>query len=161
MSLYSLGLSGADAAPRVEESRRLLRPGGQLLLLMPLRGSFQELIDLLREQALASESSELSEAIDVLAAGRPSVEQTTESLESAGFDDVDVSLHRLSLDYEFGAQFFEDPSVQVLLEPPLRRALPPGQADAVLASLRVSIDRYWSDLPFELTLNLGCISARR
>ncbi len=161
VSLFSIGLSAGEAAMLVEESRRLLRRDGQLLLLMPLRGSFAELLDLLREQAQALGSAELWAAVEALAAERPGVEQATEALESAGFADVDVGLHRLSLDYETGAQFFDDPTVLLLLEPPLRRALPPAQAEAVSAGLRRSIDLYWSDMPFELTLNLGCISARR
>ena len=66
------------------ELRRLLAPGGQALIAMPLRGSFQELADLLREYALKTEASDLAKSLEANIVTRPTIETFCESLEDAG-----------------------------------------------------------------------------
>ena len=46
------------------EMKRLLAPSGQLLIAVPLRGSFAEVADLLRECALKNDDSALALAVD-------------------------------------------------------------------------------------------------
>src|SRR5262249_30542556 len=61
----------ADAEGRAAllgELRRILVPGGQALLALPLRGSFPEINDMVREFALRQDLPELGAAIDAAAA---------------------------------------------------------------------------------------------
>ena len=71
---------------------RVLAPTGQALLAMPLRGSFQELGDLLREYALKLDEASVAAAVDRATLGRPTVEMLGAELEDAGFHFVDVGL---------------------------------------------------------------------
>jgi len=150
-----------DRGQLLSESARLLAPHGQALVAMPLRGSFQEIGDLLREYALKYEDPDVSRAVDLGAQGRPTVESLSEELEAAGFDFVDVSLRPTTLTFQSGRDFFEDPVARLLIVPEVRADLDLDDADGPLAYVREAIDKYWSDGPFELTVNVGCASGRR
>src|SRR5262249_34155719 len=78
-------LAAPDERARVlTEFARLLAPRGQALLAMPLRGSFQEVADLLREYALKNESTEVSKKVEAAVLVRPTIEMLGAELEEAG-----------------------------------------------------------------------------
>jgi SAM-dependent methyltransferase len=143
------------------ELARLLAPNGQALIAMPLRGSFQEVIDLIREFALKYDDSGASLAADKAAVARPTVELMSAELEHAGFDFIDVSLRPTTLSFQSGRDFFEDPIARLLILPEIRLDLALPDADRAFGYVREAIDKYWSDGSFELTVNVGCASGRR
>jgi hypothetical protein len=55
----------------------------------------------------------------------------------------------------------EDPIFRLLILPEIRATI--GVKDMVgpLRYVQDAINRYWSEEPFELTINVGCASARR
>jgi SAM-dependent methyltransferase len=145
----------------LREAARLLCPGGQALIALPLRGSFQEVFDLFREYALKYDETELGNALEQAAAAQPTIETLSEELEAAGFDDVDVEHRTAALAFGSGRDFVEDPATRLLILPELGPAID-GQALAKPALyLRDAIDKYWSETQFELSLTVGCASARK
>jgi len=150
-----------ERAKMIGEFARVLAPRGQALLAMPLRGSFQEIADLLREYALKNESAEIARQVESAVQIRPTVEMLGAELEEAGFGFVDVESRPLVLSYKSGRDFFEDPVTRLLLMPEFRTNLGLGDLDAAFTYVRGAIDRYWSDSPFELTVQVGCASGRR
>ena len=153
---------GADERLRlVGDMLRLLCPGGQAILALPLRGSFQEVADLLREYALKFDDAEFGKAIELALATCPSIESLASELETAGFEDVDVEIRQTSLPFDSGRAFIEDPVSRLQIVPELRSLL--GQEDLArpLEYVRDAIDRYWSEGKLELGLNVGCASARK
>lgn len=140
---------------------RLLYAGGQALIALPLRGSFQELFDLLREYAVKHDDGPLAEAVERTAARLPTIEMLSDQLESVGLSDVDVELRGTTLRFDSGRALMEDPVARLLLLPELRRALGVASAEPAVAYLRDAVDRYWSELELELGVNVGCASARR
>ena len=143
------------------EAHRLLCPGGQALIALPLRGSFQELADLCREFALKSEDKNLSGAIDHAMQARPNLEMVSDELESAGFDDVDVEIRRVSLNFDTGREFVDDPMTRLMILPDFRSMLQMEAIDDAVAYVREAIDKYWASSDFELSVNVGCASARK
>ena len=143
------------------ELARLLAPHGQLLLAMPLRGSFQEIADLLREYALKYDDINVSQAVEHATLARPTVDDLMGQVQKAGFEFVDVDLRPASVPFRSGRDFFEDPVVRLLVLPELMLHYGLDHADRSLAYVREAIDKYWSDGTFELTLNVGCASGRR
>ena len=143
------------------ELARLLAPHGQALIAMPLRGSFPEIADLLREFALKSEAVSLSDAVDRASFGRPTVELLGTELEDAGFGFVDVELRTSVLEWRSGRDFYEDPVTRLILFPEFRAQLGMLELDAAWEYVREAIDKYWSDATFELTVNVGCASGRK
>jgi SAM-dependent methyltransferase len=150
-----------ERAAVLEECARLLAPHGQAVVAMPVRGSFQEIGDLLREYALKYEDPDVSRAVELAALVRPTVEAFGEELEAAGFDYVDVSLRPTTLQFQSGRDFFEDPSARLLILPEVRLELSLEDDVGPLSYVREAIDKYWSDGPFELTVNVGCATGRR
>jgi SAM-dependent methyltransferase len=150
-----------DRGKVLREFARLLAPHGQALVAMPLRGSFVELGDLLREYALKYDDNEVAAAVERASLVRPTVEMFGAELEEAGFDYVDVSLRPTTLAFQSGRDFFEDPVARLLVLPEVRLNLGLDDPDKAFAYVRDAIDKYWSDGTFELTVNVGCATGRR
>jgi SAM-dependent methyltransferase len=120
----------------LDEFRRLLVPGGQVVLAMPIRGSFSELGDLLREYALKHEASEVDAAVTYATHLRPTMEMLDEELVDAGFTDVDVDVRPLVLTFRSGRDFFEDPSTRLLVIPDYCAELPIAMMNKPLVYVR-------------------------
>lgn len=143
------------------EMSRLLCEGGQALVAMPLRGSFQEIADLFREYGLKHDDSEFSKAIEAALLNRPSIETLSEELEAAGLDDIDVEIRQTTLSFDSGRAFVEDPVSRLLIIPEVRTWLAVDDLKKPLEYVRDAIDKYWSEGKLELSLNVGCASARK
>ena len=150
-----------DRMELLHESHRLLYSGGQLLFAVPLRGSFQELGDLLKEYALKQDRDEFADRVERMMNRRPTIERLADVLESVGFIDVDVEFRHTALRFASGRAFVDDPVTRLMLIPDLKAELAADELDEPIEYLRDAIDRYWSEHEFELTLNVGCASARR
>lgn len=154
-------LKREDRALLHHELARVLAPHGQAVVAIPMRGSFQEIIDLLREFALKEETPELTQAVEQAAAARPTMEALGAELEEAGFNYVDVELKTFTLDFQSGRAFFEDPVTRLLVLPDLRSTLAVARPDEAFAYVREAIDKYWSEGAFTLTVNVGSVTGRR
>jgi ubiquinone/menaquinone biosynthesis C-methylase UbiE len=154
-------LNAEERPQLLAEASRLLYPAGQLLVAMPLRGSYQEIADLFREYSLKYDDTKFGEAIEVAMQTRPTIETLSEELESVDFDDVDVEIRQTQLAFDSGRAFVEDPVSRLLIQPELRSELGIADLTRPLEYVRDAIDKYWSETKFELTLNVGCASARK
>jgi SAM-dependent methyltransferase len=156
----------ADARGRVallNELRRVLVPGGQALLALPLRGSFPEINDMVREFALRQDLTALSQAVDAAAASRPTIETISEEFETAGLSEVDVDVHLIAVSFNDGRAFLEDPIARLMVLPEMRvlLSLEPDVAQKCFDYIHDAVAKYWSEGVFELTVNVGCASGRR
>ena len=144
------------------EHARLLTGNGQMVVALPLRGSFPEVYDMLREYALRHDQPHFGEAVDAAASSRPNPETLVEQIEGAGFYDVEVGLNLVAISFESGRDFLDDPISRLVVEPDVRSSLPPETGiDAAWSYATDAIAKYWSEIRFELTVNIGCASARR
>jgi SAM-dependent methyltransferase len=147
----------------LSELRRILMPGGQALLALPVRGSFPELNDMLREFALRQDLPNLSKAVDVAAQRRPTIETISEEFENAGLSEVDVDVQLIAVSFNNGREFLDDPIAKLMVMPDMRVQLPiePSVIEPALQYVSEAILKYWSEGVFELTVNVGCASGRR
>ena len=150
-----------DRVALFQEMYRLLCDGGQALVAFPLRGSFQEIADLFREYGLKHDDSDFSKAIESALVGRPSIEALSEELEDAGLEDIDVEIRQTQLSFDSGRAFVEDPVSRLLIIPEVRTWLAVNDLQKPLEYVRDAIDKYWSEGKLELSLNVGCASARK
>lgn len=162
LSLHPVG-GPTERRALVAEMRRLLFPAGQALLAMPLRGSFPELYDMLREFALRHELADFGTAIDANAAARPNLESVTEEFEDAGLGDVDVNVELITLSFSSGREFLEHPAFDLVILPELLASVggDEGLHERAKAYVQEAVSKYWSEGAFDLTVNVGCVSARR
>ena len=150
----------AERKRLLEELARIVAPRGQALVAMPLRGSFIEIADLLRECALKNELTELTNAVEAAMQLRPTDELFKRELEAVGFEYVEVDMRTRTLRFDSGRQLFEDPATRLMLLPEFRVNLNMPD-DRPFNYVREAIDKYWSDGTFELTVNVGVVSGRR
>jgi SAM-dependent methyltransferase len=156
----------AGAEGRVEllgELRRVLMPGGQALLSLPLRGSFPEINDMIREFALRQDLADLGKAVDAASSSRPTIETIAEEFEGAGLTEVDVDVQLIAVSFNNGREFLEDPITKLMVFPDLAAVLPLDRelAAPCLRYVHDAISKYWSEGVFELTVNVGCASGRK
>ncbi len=147
----------------LNELRRLLMPGGQALLALPLRGSFPEVSDMIREFALRQDLSDLGKAVDSAAASRPTIETISEEFEDAGLSEVDVDVQLIAVSFPNGREFLDDPITRLMVLPEVRAVLTMDEAvsTACMRYVHEAISKYWSEGVFELTVNVGCASGRK
>jgi SAM-dependent methyltransferase len=150
-----------ERARLIAECARLLAVYGQILVAMPVRGSFQEIADLLREYALKYDDFAVGRATEQAVLARPTIKSLAAEVTESGFDFVEDSLRPMVLRFRSGRDFFEDPIARLMILPEVRAELGPERADSALAYVREAIDKYWSDGDFELSVNIGCVSGRR
>ena len=150
----------AERAELWNAMRWLLCGGGQAIVALPLRGSFAEIIDLLREYALKFDDSEFARNLEDHVGRCLSLETLSDEFEAAGFDDVDVEVRNFTLPFESGRTFSEDPISRLFILPELRGWLEKEDLERPLAYVRDAIDKYWSEGKLELTVSVGCASAR-
>lgn len=153
----------SERAQLLAELRRVLVPGGQAVIALPLRGSFPEIADIARECALKQDLSELGAAVDSSALSRPTIETIAEEIEGAGLVEVEVDVQLIAVSFENGRDFLEDPISRLMVIPEATAMLDlePHIVDAMVKYLHHAISKYWSEGVFELTVNVGCASARR
>lgn len=151
----------AERQMLLEELARIVAPRGQALVAMPLRGSFLEIADLLRECALKHELTDLTNAVEAAVQLRPTDDLFKKELEKVGFEYVEVDVRSRTLRFESGRQLFEDPVTRLMLLPEFRVNLNMNDIDRPFSYVREAIDKYWSDGTFELTVNVGVVSGRR
>lgn len=159
MTLHPLA-APAERKRMLEELARIVAPRGQALVAMPLRGSFVEIADLLRECALKHELTELTNAVEAAVQLRPTDEGFKRELEAVGFEYVEVDSMPRTLRFDSGRQLFEDPATRLMLLPEFRVNLHMPD-DRPFSYVREAIDKYWSDGAFELTVNVGVVTGRR
>jgi SAM-dependent methyltransferase len=160
MSLHP-GASPIERATLFEEMQRLLYRGGQALVALPLHGSFQELGDMLREFALKYDRADLGKAADQTAADLPTIESLTEELEGVGLSDVDFELRQLTLSFDSGRAFVDDPVTRLLVLPELQEAMPDLELREAADYVALAIDKYWAHRSFEVVVKAGAVSARK
>jgi SAM-dependent methyltransferase len=160
MSLHPIG-TARDRMELFREMERLVYPGGQALVSLPLRGSFQEIGDLFREYSLKNDHGDLGRATEAAMLGRPNIESLSEELEDAGFEDIDIDVRQVSLSFPGGRAFTEDPVTRLLVVPELAAHM--GITDLVepLQYLNDAIGKYWSRRDFEVSVVIGTASARK
>jgi SAM-dependent methyltransferase len=158
--MHALGVPH-DRARLLRECARLLAVSGQVIVSMPVRGSFQELGDLLREYALKHDDVSVAQAVDEAELARPTIEGLGEELRDAGFDFVEIEQRPSTVRFQRGRDFFEDPIARLVILPELRLELGLEQRPEPLSYVRDAIDTYWSDGTFELSVNVGCATGRK
>ena len=114
----------------------------------------------MREYALKFDDSEFGKAVELALATCPSIESLAEELENAGFEDVDVEIRQTTPPVRQRARLRRRPR-----EPPANRPRAPHllareDLKKPLEYVRDAIDKYWAEGKLELTLNVGCASAR-
>lgn len=143
------------------EMRRVLVPGGRLLLTEALAGTWEEVTDMFREIALRTDDGALASRLDRIGARYPSAAELEAKVAAAGFRDVAVELEEYQLTFASAADIFTDPAIRFVALPEWRWIA--GFADGserVLEQVQRSLETYFGGGPLSLRVSAGLVTAR-
>jgi ubiquinone/menaquinone biosynthesis C-methylase UbiE len=151
-----------DRGAVLSEAWRVLRPGGQVAFTTALRGSFLEVLDLLREVSLRFDLGRVTERVEQYAMAFPSPESLRQELDAHSFRSVAVETRPFTLEYASGRDLLSDPVIHsAALAEWTWCAEGAPEPQVVIDHLRDTIDVYFQGRVFELTVVAGCVTARR
>ncbi len=157
VAIANLVLGDADHdVPRLAELRRVVRPGGWLLATVALRGSFDELFDLLAEACEATQLLTQKTASQEARAALPDDDALRLRFADAGFTVQTFGVEDRLLALSDGASLVDDPLVREVLLPALTGAPLPESASQALAR---AADTWFKD-GMPLRVRTGIVVAR-
>ena len=160
----SWGGAGAPPGERAVtgEIRRVLVPGGRALLSRPLAGTFEEVLDMLREVSLRRDLAAAQRRVELLGGRYPTREAWAEQLAHAGFAPVEVRAYEHRLAFKSARELFADPLVRAVAVSEWRwvAGLEPG-SETVLEECERALETYFAAGPVSLTVVAGAAFATK
>lgn len=148
-------------AEALAEMRRVLVPGGRLLLTRAMAGTFTEVLDMFHEVALREDLPQVQQRVDTVAARYPTDAVFASAARAAGFEDVEVRQEVFRLPFRSAREIFTDPLVRFVGLPEWRWIAGMDQDGArVLEEVERSLEIYFAGGPLSLTVHAGLLEAR-
>ncbi len=159
----NLALADAPEPQRtVAELANMLKPGGALLLSVPLRGTWGELLDIyrdiLRDVLRDDRRAEALAALDAYLNAMPDGDTCARWLEQAGLGNVEITVDRWEVLFQSAREFFFAPLIQ--LGPLSRWKQIAGRGDEmqdIFFFVKQAIDTYFAGRVFSVTIVGGCV----
>jgi ubiquinone/menaquinone biosynthesis C-methylase UbiE len=151
-----------DRAAALSEAVRALRPGGQLVLTLPLRGTWAEFLDIYRDVLRENGRAEALAALDGYVAGLPDGDAAVRLLEDAGLGDVTIAVDRWEILFKSGREFFFAPLIE--LGPLSRWKQLAGRGDEmqdIFFFTKEAIDTYFKGSPFAVSVVGAAVAGRK
>ena len=159
----NLGLAEAPEPERtVAELANMLKPGGELVLTVPLRGTWGELLDIYRDVLRDDRRTEALAALDAYVAGFPDGDTCVRWLEQAGFANVEIAVDRWEILFQSAREFFFAPLIN--LGPLSRWKQIAGRGDEmqdIFFFVKQAIDTYFEGRAFSVTIAGACVKGRK
>ena len=161
--LSNLGLSEAADPPAVlREMARVTKPGGRVIVTLPLRGSFAEFFDIYREVLARSERADALGRLEEHIARNPEPEQAVGWMEGAGLRPVDLEMNSFSLLFRSSREFLFAPVIEFGPLPAWKDIAGKGEEmQEIFVQIKEAIDTYFGGRPFELSVKAGCLRGHR
>ena len=159
----NLGLAESEEPARtVVELSHMLKPGGELVLTLPLRGTWAEFLDIYRQVLRDGGKSESLAALEAYVAAQPDGDTCARWLEEAGLTDVEVAVDRWELLFKSAREFFFAP---IIHDGPLSRwkhiAGRGDEMQDVFFFTKEAIDAYFAGGIFSVTIVAAAVKGRK
>jgi len=152
----------ADPARAVRELARVLAPGGQAVITVPLRGSWTEFLDIYRDVLLDNGTPESAAALDQYVASLPDGAMATSWLTSAGLVDVELTVERWEILFKSAREFFFAPLVELGPLSRWKRIAGRGEdMQDVFFFTKEAIDTYFKGTAFPVTIVGAALRGRK
>ena len=165
---YDLALSnlavGEASDPRatIGELHRCLKPGGRVLMTLPLQGSWAEFLDLYGDVLTEQGKREGLAALTAWKAAVPDAATAASWLDAAGFTQTSVEMERFELLFKSAREFFFAPVVERGPLPVWKQIAGRGdEMQDVFFFIKEAIETYFSRTVFPVTMVIGCLSGTK
>jgi SAM-dependent methyltransferase len=157
------GFAGKEPIQRaLQELCRLTAPGGRVLAVAPLAGTWGEVLDLMDEALVELGEAEARRALAAHRAEEKTGAQLMADAEAAGLVDVELEVGRWELVFRTGRELLYAPLVETGPLPAWKAIA--GKArdmNAVFVSLNDTIDTYSGRAGFAVSVVAGRVSGRK
>ncbi len=108
VTFTNLGMEDFDVPPSevIKDFARVTQPGGQVLVTMPMRGSWEEFFDIYREVLVKGDNNEVLNSLEEYIESFPDHETAVQWMHDAGLKDVQVDQEVFSLLFKSAREFF-------------------------------------------------------
>jgi ubiquinone/menaquinone biosynthesis C-methylase UbiE len=161
LTFSNLGLGDLSISSReaVAEFARVTAPGGQVLVTLPLRGTWLEFLDIYREVLTKHDRHDTLEQLTEYMEAIPEPETAIGWLEEAGLEEVDLVVEEFSLLFKSSREFFFAPVIEFGPLREWKRIAGKGQEmQDIFWFIKEAIDAYFGDRAFSVTVVAGCLS---
>jgi len=160
----NLGLEDLEV-PRQEaiaELVRVTKPGGQVLVTMPMEGSWGEFLDIYREVLVKHDMEETLGHLEDYALQFPSSQEAIATARAVGLQDVSLDVDEFRLLFRSAREFFFAPVIEYGPLRTWKRLSGKGQVmQDIFWYIKEAIDAYFGGTSFSLTVLSGCVSGTK
>jgi ubiquinone/menaquinone biosynthesis C-methylase UbiE len=151
-----------DPRAAIADFARVCKPGGFVLVTMPLKGSWGEFYDIYREVLVKHDHHEILRKLDEELQRSPDPEEAHRWLEGAGLLDVTVETEEFDLLFRSAREFFFAPVIEYGPLPQWKEIAGKGETmQEIFWHIKEAIDAYFGDRAFSVTIKAGCLLGRK
>lgn len=160
VTFTNLGLDEFDGSPEevIKDFARVTQPGGQVLVTLPLRGSWSEFFDIYREVLVKQDKNELLETIEDYVESFPTPEIAVRWMRDAGLRNITVDKEKFDLLFKSAREFFFAPVIEYGPLKTWKSLVGKGQQmQDIFWYIKEAIDAYFSSTAFSVSVVASCI----
>jgi ubiquinone/menaquinone biosynthesis C-methylase UbiE len=151
-----------DPEVGIREFVRVCKPGGRVVVTLPLAGTYQEFFDILREVLVKHDQQQAIDRLDAYLVRYPPLEQAQAWFEDAGCSDVQAECESYTLLFKSAREFFFAPIIEYGPLTDWKSIAGKGsQMQEIFWEAKASIDAYFGKSSFAVTVMAGCVKARK
>lgn len=151
-----------DLEAAVRDLVRVAKPGGQVAVTLPLRGTWVEFLDIFREVLQKHDKLANLRQLDDWVAALPEAETVARWMESAGLGDLKVSTERWEILFRSAREFFFAPLIEYGPLPAWKDLAGRGdEMQDVFYYIKEAIDAYFAGTAFPVSVVGGCLSGTK
>jgi ubiquinone/menaquinone biosynthesis C-methylase UbiE len=161
--ISNLGLMRLDSPRKaVSEFARVTKCHGRTMITLPLAGTYNEFFDIYREVLTKNDQHEVLSRLEDHIALSPDVDTVVSWMEEAGLGDLEVEVEEFSLLFKSSREFFFAPVIEFGPLSAWKEVAGKGKAmQEIFWNIKESIDAYFSDRAFEITVKAGCFKGTK
>ncbi len=159
----NVGLQELDDPDKVvRDFARVTKPGGRVIVTLPLAGTYEEFFDIFREVLIKQDRGDAIDRLDAYLTRFPAPEQAEAWFEDAGLQDVKAEFETFRLLFKSSREFFFAPIIEYGPLIDWKNIAGKGkQMQDVFWEAKTAIDSYFQGGSFAVTVVAGCIRGRK
>jgi ubiquinone/menaquinone biosynthesis C-methylase UbiE len=159
----NLGLGDLpDPKRALADFRRVAKPGGKVVVTLPLAGTFEEFFDIYREVLTKHDRHQTLERLERHVGLYPDPEHAAQWMQAAGLEDVHVEVEEFVLLFKSAREFFFAPVIDFGPLAKWKEIAGRGQElQDIFWFIKEAIDAYFGDRAFQVTVKAGCLRGTR